>query len=168
MLEIQAFDVVQKGDNIMKTRIFDSKEPIQVQQIDKAEQKLQCKLPDDYKQFLLKNNGGRLDPSDFESEWYGGFHEGLMVARVHYIYDLDRVLSFTDLLVERIPENMIVIGKDLEGNCLLMERKGKDYGKIYYWMLHPDEYGSQENDAVGFVADSFDEFINSVFDEEDY
>ena len=71
----------------------------------------------------------------------------------------------------RIPENMLPIGRDIYGNLVLLSIKGSDRGKVYFWDHEMEADPAQEEvpdySNLTLIADSFDEFINSLKSIED-
>jgi hypothetical protein len=130
-------------------------------------------LPPDYKQFLLNSNGGYPTPNVFEvPEWHGhgnsvmsfyGIHDGPKVKRLDWaceVYD------------ERIPADLIPIAYDANGNAICIGWKGEREGKIYFWD-HEDELDEdglfvQDYRNVYLVANSLQEFLDSLMTHEEY
>jgi SMI1 / KNR4 family (SUKH-1) len=95
-------------------------------------------------------------------------------SSIEYLYGIrsEKELNFltnNSFISNRIPQNMQIIGEYIVTNKILMSVKGKDYGKIYYWD-HEMEAGEGEKpdySNLTLIADSFEEFINSLKSEED-
>ncbi|MBK9266104.1 MAG: SMI1/KNR4 family protein [Polyangiaceae bacterium] len=130
-------------------------------------------LPLDYKQFLLKSNGGYPTPNVFEvPEWHG---QGNSVMSFYGIHDgskgkrLDRACEVYD---ERIPADLIPIADDANGNAICIGWKGEREGKIYFWD-HEDEL-DEDGDFVKdyrnvfVVANSLQEFLDNLMTLEDF
>ncbi|MFW0767459.1 SMI1/KNR4 family protein [Trabulsiella odontotermitis] len=49
---------------------------------------------------------------------------------------------------------MIPFADNERGNCFLLSLRDIDYGRIYIWLMDEKE--------LGFVSQSFDEFINAL------
>lgn len=130
-------------------------------------------LPAEYKAFLLNSNGGMPIPDMFEVPgWHGhgnelgsfyGIHDGPKTKR------LDRACEVYD---ERIPSDLIPIAYDANGNAICLGWKGEREGKVYFWD-HEDELDEngdfvQDYRNVFLVADSLQEFLDSLMTYEEY
>ncbi len=130
------------------------------------EQFFRFKLPQSYKLFLYKSNGGVTKNKFF-----------LLRNNVKEGSVLDRLFGLTakqyyNMLVyyrdysTRIPINTLPIGCDPGGNIILLSVKGEDYGKVYFWD-HEMETDPPDYSNLTLIADSFDEFINGLKSEEE-
>jgi hypothetical protein len=65
-----------------------------------------------------------------------------------------------------MPADTVPIGGDLGSNSLLIGISGPNRGKIFFWV---NDYASTDDDSepnydnVGFVADSFTEFLQILY-----
>ena len=129
------------------------------------EQQIGFALPEDYRQFLINNNGGRVNDQMF-------FVKGLgQAVLMHVLYGLtntqSRGLTLGYWLAEHdddIGEKELVIGHAPGGHQLLLVIGGDDKG-VYYW--DHNNFFPQSADGGGntyFVANTFAEFINSLRD----
>ncbi len=125
------------------------------------ETSLGVRLPEDYRRFLLKHNGGRPRPATFRI----GAAEG--ESRVHLFLGLHDGPSWASLrrdvetLRHRIPRNTIPIGDDPFGNSLLLVLQGSRRGELCFWD-HECEGGPSTWDNVTPVAASFTAFLESL------
>ncbi|MDC3959508.1 SMI1/KNR4 family protein [Polyangium jinanense] len=129
-------------------------------------------LPAEYREFLLKSNGGWPEPDTFVVPgWHGqasmldaffGIHHGRETER------LDRAMEVYDA---RIPGDLIPIADDAGGNVVCIGWKGKRRGKIYFWDHEDelDEQGLSRQDYrnVYLLANSLTEFLNNLREEDD-
>ncbi len=95
------------------------------------------KLPDDYKDFLTKNNGGRPNPNIVPSvksdiQWIYG-----MVEEPYYA----SIFQHIDMFHKRIPSWYFPIANDSGGNLYLMSLYHENYGLIAFWR-HEEETDS--------------------------
>ena len=87
--------------------------PLEVD-VERFEQQIGTQLPSDYREFLMKYNGGRPDPSGFSFTTRQGLRED---SSVHYFFgihtgricNLERKL---ELRGERIPTEFVPIATD--------------------------------------------------------
>jgi len=125
-------------------------------------------LTDNYKEFLLKWNGGIPSPSTFIIS-----EEEKDVSGVNYFYsigdsDSDNDLEvFLDILRLRLPEGFISIADDPVGNAILSGISGPHYDQIYFWD-HENEPDLDEPDMSNmyFSADNIWEFLDNLYEDE--
>ena len=120
------------------------------------EKKLGVSLPQQYRDFLLEQNGGRPDLGDFTvPNWGESLVNFFYGAGIGGNYDLEVALhSLDDVMpVDRV----IPIGDDPGGNQICLGIRGEYLGKIYFW-VH-DEMDEDEVRPLIEVAPSFDAFV---------
>lgn len=118
--------------------------------VDALERRLACRLPEEYRTFLLENNGGIPSPDEFEQSAVRCF------LSVQASAPLDDVEIMTREHRDRIPDRMIVIAKDDFGNLVLLSVSGNDLGAVNFWDHEQEHLGDA---AVSPVASSFKEFL---------
>ena len=132
-----------------------------------------CILPTDYKEFLLKYNGGSPNFNAFEIKGEGGdtidyffgiCHDKQSVMRTYDIFDNTKCYK------GRIPEKLLPIACDPFGNTICIGIKEKHYGKVYFWD-HENEAGARnpfDNTIkpwwknITLIANSFTDLLNSL------
>lgn len=146
--------------------------PTSREEIARFEARRKVRLPVEYKEFLLKSNGGMPTPDIFDIP---GFHgQGSDVLAFYGIHDgpehrrFERALEVYD---ERIPADLIPIAIDSFGNQICIGWKGKRRGKIYFWD-HEDELDEnglfvQDYRNVYLVANSLQEFLDNLMTHEE-
>ncbi|PKL76926.1 MAG: hypothetical protein CVV27_07800 [Candidatus Melainabacteria bacterium HGW-Melainabacteria-1] len=97
---------------------------------------IQNPLPEAYREFLSKTNGGLAEPEFFKA-LDGSVHEitfwfGLDEMRPDNPVSLIRRWNVAQLLF-RGPASLINIGRSQAGNLLLLSLTGKDQGSVYLW-----------------------------------
>src|SRR5438128_2090769 len=100
--------------------------------IQTLEKRLNARLPDEYRNFLLEHNGGEPSPQIFLINE----REGTDILRFLFGIGHDEYYSLTDNIEDysdRIPANFIPIGCDTFGNLICLSIKGEDVGKVYFW-----------------------------------
>lgn len=148
----------------MKFVMTEQGPPLDEKKIAAAEKKMGIKLPEDYRQFLLKNNGGRPDPANFpirglENNPFGGIHffggigDNIESVNIDWSYKIFR---------GRIPKNLLPIASDPMGNLICLSLGVEDQGTVYYWD-HDDEHSSPTYRNVYFIASSFPPFLDSIY-----
>ena len=154
----------------MLTKIKEPLETLSLPAIQAAENSLGVKFPDDYVQFLLQYNGGRPEPAGFNIQWRANQRSGQywgtsLLSWFLSIYDGEatNLLEYNkESFSGRIPKETIAIAQDCGGNLILLGISGEYKDKVLFW-VKDDEVEEGETpgyDNVGFLADSFNEFIN--------
>jgi hypothetical protein len=134
-------------------------------------------VPADYREFLVKHNGGTVLPDCF-------FVYGCSTGDYHTLQYLcgvrpnsgGNLVSEFETFHDRIPFEFIPIGYNPGSDLLLLAVRGKDYGRIFYWDSSdkkpselPDDHEWTEQELsysiyrnVHFVAGSFTEFLQNL------
>ncbi len=135
-------------------------------EIEEIEQMLGLKLPNQYREHLLKYNGGQCEPnififnengklSDSCIDWFLAIYEGE--------YDnLNRYIIEYKIENKRLPEMVLPIAHDPGGNLICISCSGEDYGKVYFWDHEREMDASIGFSNLFFVANSFNEFIDNL------
>ena len=129
------------------------------------EQKIGFPLPNDYRQFLLENNGAKANKQVF---FVKDLDQDVMLDKFFGLTNpKSRSLTLGYWLQEygdEIDEKSLFIGSDPGGRFLIYITQGEDKG-IYYW--DDSNFFPQSREGEGnsyFVADSFTEFCNSLME----
>ncbi|MCC8399133.1 MAG: SMI1/KNR4 family protein [Rickettsia endosymbiont of Platyusa sonomae] len=145
--------------------------------IEKIEKIKNCELPLNYKNFLLKHNGGRPGIATFDIQdnilsngeengssinWFYGIC--LDKNSIMCVYDIFYRIEVRD---NRIPKELIPIAGDSFGNEICLCIQGENYGKVYFWdheneVMDPKQAPWWEN--IYLISDSFTEFLEGLYD----
>ncbi len=151
--------------------IRENEPPVSLAQIREVEIELGVSLPDDYRNFLMRNNGGYPEPDGFSITW----RSDQAPASDWKTSTLSRFYAITEertsnllrsnkvTFAGRLPTGTITIATDAGGNQLLLALGGPLAGKVLFW-VKDHEVGEGQTpvyDNVGIVADSFSDLINS-------
>ncbi len=140
-------------------KITDSYENISIVQIDLFEETYQVRIPQVYKDFLLRQNGGESKPDMFNYwvEYIGksgngirrflGIHESEFYS-LNYWFRTEKVWMIRDYFP---------IAHCGNGDDLVICVKGKNENKIFIWR---HEFHAKDNPV--FVAESLESFLNSL------
>lgn len=166
----------------MAVIITDSEAGTSLEAIEEVEIRLGKQFPDEYKCFILKHNGGRPEPCHFRFKHPTGVWDPYSNYDANGKWDWGMIayfLSFSgqhetlfDYLISyegRIPHDTLPIARDPGGNPILLAVSGANKGKVYFWMREnepEDEEIINGFDYLGFVADSFTEFLEGLTNEE--
>jgi hypothetical protein len=172
--------------NIVYDRTYEI--PNEKSRIIEVEKMIGIRLPDDYRTYLLQNNG--VQPC------IEGYEKKPVFVRVLWPEDEpakafgdEQILAEPQILAEdkdeqetldirwqiendegSVPTDTIVIWRDPGGNFFLLGIRKHNYGKVYFQArayLQFDPNGNVTHDAIAFVANSFTEFIQMVEPEPD-
>jgi SMI1/KNR4 family protein SUKH-1 len=150
-------------------KILESLKPLDSDILKALEQYWGFGIPKDYREFLIKYNGGVPVPNCFSFKY--DVEDG---SCIHSFFGIKKdenhnLLMNIQLYQERIPANFLPIGDDSFGNLILLSVKGSDRGKIYFWDHEREVAEGEEPDYsnLTLIADSFNEFINSLRDVEE-
>ena len=129
------------------------------------EQKYACRLPDDYRTFMLENNGGFPEPDcvtlkedsrETASDVFCFFAIG--EERAGLSLDWHR-----ETLSDRLPEQTLPIARDSCGNLWLLCVGGEQAGSVYFWDHGTyDTFDETVLDNWPRVAESFQEFRDGL------
>jgi len=125
--------------------------------------KLSLLLPKDYKAFLLANNGGRPEPDAFPILNF----ENNPKDAIADFFGIDQELETDNIewnytvLKGRIPNHLLPIADTGSGDLICLSLSGIDKGKVYFWD-HEGEHEPPTYDNVYLIADSFEEFLDSI------
>jgi hypothetical protein len=147
-----------------------TKPPIELGQIQQFEKRLALKLPEEYKNHLLKYNGGRCEPSVFSFEERGIVTTSLL-DRFLALYDgkYDNIETYANtykIETKRLPYYMVPIAHDPGGNLICISCGGNDNGCIYFWdherevdyEISPDS----DHGNLYLIAKSFNLFLENL------
>ena len=134
--------------------------------LERFEKRIGAKLPEQYREFLICHNGGTPVPSSFVISRKKGEDSIQQFYGLNYGPTYQRLNELYDLYVDRIPSYVIPIGNDDFGNNICIGIKGKNKGKVFF-----SEYYIQGGilkrlllGGVTLISDSFNEFLNSLFE----
>lgn len=128
--------------------------------IDEIEELFDVVLPNDYKKFLLKYNGGAVKLNEFNElflddanetvsiDVFYGIHTGSKASDIEY---------WTKEYAEDLFEKTIIIGDSIQQGFVVLVCDGFNNGIYYY----DDSYcfdSSNDESNVYFIANTFDEF----------
>ena len=152
-------------------KIQDSGEKIDRVVLSELEKELNVKLPEDYKKFMIKNNGGTpaedlafdfLDVSTNKKN--SSIIQSFFVIYDEETYEDDDLKKSYRILQAygATPSNMLPLGNDPGGNFICMCISGENYGKVFFadHELEDLETGYM---VMSIIADSFSEFIDKLY-----
>ena len=153
-------------------KLLDSAAPLTQEDLCSLERQLGITLPEDYAEFMLRNNGG--EP---EEDWLFDFYDGVTerdntsVIRGFYKFYLhDDRPSYDDFVKicsimraeKTIGKDMVAIADDPGGNPICLCVAGENCGKIYF----ADHEYEDPNTGYLFmseIAQTFSAFLNMLY-----
>ena len=126
--------------------------------LEEFEKRVQSPLPQDYRDFLLKYNGGQPAPSFF---WIVPEKDGSEMERFYGIHDQTWYSLETYAGEQRygLPPSMLPIADDGTSNFICLDISIQQYGEIYF--IDHELHGFQPGSAEGIIklANSFSDFL---------
>ena len=133
--------------------------------LDKLEQVLIKKLPDDYRLFLLEHNGGCLDANydyivTFETS---GDNQSVLDAFLNLTYncfDSDDIYELWNSTYKgRMPSHFLPIARDPGGNIYCLSLGENDYGWVYFWDHEREVFPADYSNSYK-ISENFTSFID--------
>ncbi len=123
------------------------------------------KLPESYRRFMTKFNGGRIYPSLLRHNVPNYSSPTVL----EYFYDWDTVMSHfnRDVYGEGSPPDCLIIGGDPGGLEVLLSCREQDAGQVFCWFHTRNIWGTDGNTEIWHQANSFEELLASLHDDED-
>jgi hypothetical protein len=143
---------------------------INLAQIENLEMLVGLNFPTEYKDHLLKYNGGQCTPNRFSFDVHGQESQSYIdwfLAIYDGEYDnLQNYIEIYKIEDKRLPSHILPIAHDPGGNLICISCGKNDEGSIYFWD-HENEvdYSSFDNSEYSnlyLIARSFNEFINGL------
>jgi cell wall assembly regulator SMI1 len=154
----------------MDIAINDCEARLSAEGLNSIEKKLGIVLPDEYRSFLLKHNGGRPRPKcvfHFKNE--NGKSCDSMVDWFLAIYDgehdnFETYYKLYKAREARLPKELIPIAHDPGGNLICIAVSGEKKGSVFFWdhEKEADEHEPADYRNVYLITNSFNEFIASL------
>jgi hypothetical protein len=119
-------------------------------------------LPNQYRVFLLKFNGGRPSPDIIDVEGLpGGPTDVQCLYGYGAPYDISNIIINYDLFYDRLPASLLPIANDSFNNQFCIVVRGPEVGRI---MFADFEYFGDKA-ITYFVSDDFDTFLTKLREE---
>jgi hypothetical protein len=141
----------------MKIEVYEAYPHIDANTLVSFENELSIKLPNDYKEFMLCQNGGVPKICDFD------LPSGLDSSVVNYFYpfgDMRGNIRKKNYIFDgELPSGFITIGCDSGGNQILIGVTGQKKGRVYFWY---HDVNPEEENPMHFLANTFTEFLEML------
>jgi hypothetical protein len=136
--------------------------PLTEARLKKFEEVLGATLPADYRDFLLRYNGGVPSPSDF---WLVKNEDCRTLFGVYGLHDKEEE-NLEELRPNGewgVPVTMLPIGNDGSSNEICVGIGGKDRGKVFFVDCGEHDYDDPNSrQGITKIADSFSEFLKKL------
>lgn len=137
----------------MAVGFIEPSEPAPPSAVDRLERRIGRSLPDDYRSFLLRQDGGWMQMND------GAVKEILGVRDdASYNASLWRAL---DTFNERVPNWLLPVARDEYGNLYALSLRQQDFGSVWFWdhEEEADEGEPPSEENIELRAPNWDEFL---------
>jgi len=132
-------------------------------QIARVERQLDVKLPDEYRTFLIRTNGGKPCQDTFQIP----LHKTLTTGRIVSLFGIGRAIKESNIdwnyknLIGQLPNYHFPIAVTPEEDMVTLSLGRLDAGRVYYWVRA--EYNVTGDNEAYFIAGNFDKFIDSLY-----
>jgi len=140
--------------------------PAKAGAIEGVEARLGVRLPEDYRSFLERQNGGEPEPNFFDRRVGVRYLYSAGPNDDEHIDDLDSIAELFSPEGEAddvLRPGFLVIGSDDTGNRLCLKVSGEDYGAVYFW----DHELADSPEGYTRLTDTFTEFFEALRPEEE-
>ena len=159
-----------KKKSSKKQALSKTHKQLKEQDIVQLEEKTEIRLPKQYRDFLLKYNGGVPALSQFTTRSgreTTGVKKFLPLANIKDDNLLEEIEGITQ--AGQIPSNLIPVAVTYGDERVVISHSGSDVGKVYYWSwdMEPERAHKPSYKYIFPVADSFNEFFEGLAEDED-
>jgi len=141
----------------MTLKIRNQGEPVTEEKLGDLEKQLDLTLPAQYRQFLLRSNGGRPSPDIVDIEGLEGGMASIQVFNsIGAPLECDDLSWNKNVFSDRIPPRMLPVACDCSGNIYCLSVAGDDCGQVIYVDRQSPELTHH------FVAADFDGFLAKI------
>lgn len=130
-------------------------------------------LPEDYRGFMRRYNGGRVYPRLLRTGaalvgMLGPYEPSSDLTQVNPIYDWATVEAHWrgEIYGRGVPPGHLVFAGTPGLIQVLMALTADGWGRVYAWVGSTDSWGTDRNTRVWPVAESFHGFLDVLFDDE--
>ena len=143
---------------------------LSLSQIEEIEKFVELDFPKEYKDHLLKHNGGQCVPNVFSFREKGKIADSCIdwfLAIYGGEYDnLKREIEMVKIQQKRMPTHILPIAHDPGGNLICISCNSIDNGYIYFWDHEKEVDYNTSNDSdysnLYLIANGFNDFINGL------
>lgn len=118
--------------------------------VEELEKKLDISFPDSYVEFVTANNGTSIIPN--------AYNVGDSIESINDFHNIEENYHFSD---ERLPIGVIPFARDAGDNQICFDYRVNGKVGILFWDYEIERI---EDGALSFIASSFDEFLDMLFE----
>ena len=152
----------------MRVSIGDPGPPLELADLSGLEARLGSQLPDSYKSFLLRTNGGTPTPDHFAIQGAAGNP----FADVQTLFGIGATADFDDLertlaaMSGRVPMGLLPIGHSSTNDLVCLSLREADHGTVYFWDswadAEPAPWSRSGFANVYLIVDDFNAFLDGL------
>jgi len=132
--------------------------PTSLEVITEFEEINQIILPNDYKEFLLRINGGEVKYGVVEYLHVNGKHEKATITDIYGLPTTKAELEPDSIEVLHVNEKydpLLVIANEIGGHLnIVISLAAQHFGNVYIWLY--------SNSYITKICDSFDKFVDTI------
>ena len=142
--------------------------PASTAAIEAVEARLEVAFPDDYQEFLRRQNGGKPEPNSYNRRVGVRYLYSAGPNDDEYVDDLEEAAMrswadpMTDPPEDPMDRSLLPIGEDAGNNLICLRVSGDERGAVYF----RDHEVPESPEAYMRLADSFGEFFEALRPEE--
>ena len=145
----------------MPSRIIAEHQPASAEQIAAFEQKYRLTLAPDYREFLLRHNGGCPQP---DACWIPDQEEFVLVSALYGLgrpEELDLAFWHAEF-GDEMPADFVILGED-PGGAMFIFGPGEENTGVFFWD-HQHNFADSSEDAGNtyFLAETFTAWLDSL------
>ena len=138
--------------------------------VERWEQREGIKLPEDYRKFILKYNGGKVYPRLFRNPFpenaLSVWSPELMLSSLYWWDYVESHWRGETYGKQSVPPGHLLIGDDPGGVEIILAVDGPKRGTVSVWNHSTCRFGTDSNTDFYWVADSFFAFLALLFDDD--
>jgi len=152
-----------EAEDAMIERMDECARRLSAKDLEAIELQAGARLPNEYKAFLLRHNGGRPRPNAFPIQGLPNNPFGV----IQVFFGIDDPVESCNLdwniktLNARLPANLFPIACDDGGDIVCLSLFGDDAGSVLFWDCY-NEPGEPSYANVYRIAESFTAFIEGL------
>ena len=146
--------------------IKSTSDKVSIEEIQSFEKKIGLIFPKDYKDFLVKYNGGAPSPASFD------FYDKSDASTIRSFFSIEKDNHNTEsinwtlkLYNGRLPKYFLPVASDLGDNLILLDCSLENKG-VFFWD-HEEEADEDEEptmDNMHYLSENFENFLFSLRD----
>jgi hypothetical protein len=120
------------------------------------------RLPNDYKEFLIKHNGGSPNKIFFRKN-NADLVVDIFLSLSKEEYSIEKYYANMVIEDKELPEKILPIGIDAFGNIICISCRDEDFGKVYFWDHEEDWDHEDPNDIeLRLLADNLSFILDNL------